>query len=141
MRARTCAFEGRESDEKGGRRRLRIRELELQSEGGGVGGCAFCWVFPQPPPSIPSALFFRVLPVGCSCGLPPCALHLNEPPATRSRGEGARSRRGHPLSRKPTDSAFAILRFEVERSELGLLRCPDTHLPVCPSPCDHIRQS
>lgn len=68
------------------KRRLRIRELELQIKGGG-GGWALPFVgFSSAAPAIPSALFCRVLPVGCSCGPPSCALHLNELRAPEERG-------------------------------------------------------
>lgn len=74
--------------EGGVRRRLRIRELELQSEGDGEGNASFVG-FSSAAPAIPSPFSAGVLRVGCSCSLPPCALHLNEPQAAHSRGEGA----------------------------------------------------
>lgn len=72
------------------RRRLRIRELELQSEGDGEGDASFVgFSSTAPAPAIPSPFSAGVRRVGCSCSLPPCALHLNEPQAAHSRGEGA----------------------------------------------------
>lgn len=85
----------------GGRRRLRIRELELQSVGGGGRGASPFVGFSSAAPAIPSALFCRVLPVGCSCGLPPCALHLNEARTACSKRVGAPWCKGQHWAQQP----------------------------------------
>lgn len=114
-------------------RRLRIKDLELQSEGRGerrrrregVGASPFVG-FSSAAPAIPLALFCRVLPVGCSCGLPPCALHPNELRAARSRGEGAPWSGGHNCAPQTHTSNLIVMLLKPQslvKPKFQLLDC------------------
>ncbi len=60
------------------------------------------------------------------------------PPAPEERGLPDAGVTTEP--QQPQTPPHTILSSESQSPELGFSCCPDTHLPICPSRCDHIRQ-
>lgn len=81
----------------------------------------------------PFGPFLLALPVACSCNLPPCALHLNEPLCRHP----LQTRGGSLMEGSPLCTTTPILPPVPSPSQLW--DSGQTGPPGCPSPHDHIR--